>query len=142
MTRKIDFWSFFGRHVKNVQTQILRYNFILSIEWNFLTQTYWENLFRIFLHSAGKNNRSINGWKFQPEILPRHCEDGVNSAAYCIQAAGSGEFREIAFLVGLNFFPSSKIAFWPLLKLQKMEFGQISWNRFIWLPRFFGPGLL
>ena len=24
----------------------------------------------------------------------------------------------------LNFFPSSKIDFWPFLKLQKMEFGQ------------------
>ena len=33
-------------------------------------------------------------------------------------------FREIAFLAVLNFFPSSKIDFWPFLKLQKMEFGQ------------------
>ena len=33
-------------------------------------------------------------------------------------------FREIAFLAVLNFFPSSKIDFWPFLKLQKMEFDQ------------------
>ena len=33
-------------------------------------------------------------------------------------------FREIAFLAVLNLFPSSKIDFWPFLKLQKMEFGQ------------------
>ena len=33
-------------------------------------------------------------------------------------------FREIAFLAVLNFFPSSKIDFWPFLKLQKMEIGQ------------------
>ena len=33
-------------------------------------------------------------------------------------------FREIAFLAVLNFFPSSKIDFWPFLKLQKMEFVQ------------------
>ena len=31
--------------------------------------------------------------------------------------------REIAFLAVLNFFHSSKIDFWPFLKLQKMEFG-------------------
>ena len=39
-------------------------------------------------------------------------------------------FREIAILAVLNFFPSSKIDFWPILKWQKMEFGQnkISWN--------------
>ena len=30
--------------------------------------------------------------------------------------------REIAFLAVLIFFPSSKIDFWPFLKLQKMEF--------------------
>ena len=30
-------------------------------------------------------------------------------------------FREIAVL---NFFPVTKIDFWPFLKLQKMEFGQ------------------
>ena len=33
-------------------------------------------------------------------------------------------FREIAFLVVFKFFPSSKIGFWPYLKLQKMEFDQ------------------
>ena len=33
-------------------------------------------------------------------------------------------FREIAFLVVLNFFSSSKIDFWPYLNLQKMDFGQ------------------
>ena len=33
-------------------------------------------------------------------------------------------FHEIAFLAVLNFFPSSKIDFWPFLKLQKMDFGQ------------------
>ena len=39
-------------------------------------------------------------------------------------------FSFTTFLVVLNFFPSSKIDFWPILKLQKMEFGQnkISWN--------------
>ena len=34
------------------------------------------------------------------------------------------EFREIAFLAVLNFFPVQKIEFWPFLKLQKIEFGQ------------------
>ena len=29
-------------------------------------------------------------------------------------------FRDIAILAVLNFFPSSKICFWPFLKLQKM----------------------
>ena len=33
-------------------------------------------------------------------------------------------FRETAFLAVFKFFPSSKIHFWPFLKLQKMEFGQ------------------
>ena len=33
-------------------------------------------------------------------------------------------FREIAFLAVLNFFPIQKIDFWPIFKLQKMEFGQ------------------
>ena len=33
-------------------------------------------------------------------------------------------FREITCLAVLNFFHSSKIDFWPILKLQKMEFGQ------------------
>ena len=32
--------------------------------------------------------------------------------------------REIAFLAVLNFFPVQKIDFWPILKMQKMEFGQ------------------
>ena len=31
---------------------------------------------------------------------------------------------QIAFLAVLNFSPSSKIDFWPFLKLQKMEFGK------------------
>ena len=50
-------------------------------------------------------------------------------------------FREIAILAVLNFFPSSKIDFWPILKWQKMEFGQnkISWNWFIWFHGFFLP---
>ena len=48
-------------------------------------------------------------------------------------------FREIAFLAVLNFFPSSKIDFWPFLKLQKMAFGQnkFSWNWFIWFHDLF-----
>ena len=33
-------------------------------------------------------------------------------------------FCEIAFLAVLKFSPSSKIDFWPFLKLQKMEFGK------------------
>ena len=33
-------------------------------------------------------------------------------------------FREIAFLAIFKLFLSSKIDFWPFLKLQKMEFGQ------------------
>ena len=33
-------------------------------------------------------------------------------------------FREIAFLAFLNFFPSSKIDIRPFLKLQKIDFGQ------------------
>ena len=39
-----------------------------------------------------------------------------------------------------NFFPSSKIDYWPFLKLQKTEFGQnkISWN---WFHEFFWHGL-
>ena len=38
-----------------------------------------------------------------------------------------------------KLFPSSKIAFWPFLKLQKIEFGEqkISWNWFIWFHKFF-----
>ena len=42
-----------------------------------------------------------------------------------------------------KLFPSSKIDFWPFLKLQKMEFGQnnFSWNWFIWLHEIFWPGL-
>ena len=34
------------------------------------------------------------------------------------------KFHEIAFLAVLKFFPTSKIDFWPVLKLQKMVFGQ------------------
>ena len=34
------------------------------------------------------------------------------------------QFREIAFLAVLKFFSSSKIDFWPFLKLQRMDFGQ------------------
>ena len=39
-----------------------------------------------------------------------------------------------------KLFPSSKIDFWPFLKLQKMEFCQknYSWNWFIWFHEFFG----
>ena len=33
-------------------------------------------------------------------------------------------FHEIAFLAVLKLLPSSKIDFWPFLKLKKMEFGQ------------------
>ena len=33
-------------------------------------------------------------------------------------------FREIAFFGSFKLFPSSKIDFWPFLKLQKMEYGQ------------------
>ena len=42
-----------------------------------------------------------------------------------------------------KLFPSSKIDFWPFLKLQKMEFGQKNflWNWFIWFHEFFWPGL-
>ena len=36
----------------------------------------------------------------------------------------SKQFREIAFLLVINFFLSSKIDIWPFLKLQKMELGQ------------------
>ena len=41
-----------------------------------------------------------------------------------------------------KLFPSSRIDFWPFLKLQKMEFGQrkISWNLFIWFHEFFWLG--
>ena len=31
-------------------------------------------------------------------------------------------FREIVFLAVLNFSPTSKIDFWPFLKLQKIDF--------------------
>ena len=39
--------------------------------------------------------------------------------------------------------PSSKIDIWPILKLQKMEFGELffSWNWFIWHHEFFWPSL-
>ena len=39
-----------------------------------------------------------------------------------------------------KLFPSSKIDFWPFLKLQNMEFGlnKISWNWFIRFHEFFG----
>ena len=41
-----------------------------------------------------------------------------------------------------KLFPSSKIDFWPFMKLQKIKFGQkISWNWFIWFDEFFCPGL-
>ena len=33
------------------------------------------------------------------------------------------KFHEIALLAVLKLFPSSKIDFWPFLKLQKMKFG-------------------
>ena len=44
-------------------------------------------------------------------------------------------FHEIAFLAVLNFFlfPSSKVVFWPFLKLQKMEFGQKKFVKLIYL---------
>ena len=44
----------------------------------------------------------------------------------------------------LKLFPSSKIDFWPFLKLQKMEFGlqKIAWNWFIWFHEFFWHGLI
>ena len=43
-------------------------------------------------------------------------------------------------------FPCSEIDFWPLLKLQKMEFvlkskSKIAWNWFIWFHEFIWPGL-
>ena len=45
------------------------------------------------------------------------------------------------FFSCFKLFPSSKIVFWPFLKLQKMEFGQknFSWNWFIWFQEFFWP---
>ena len=45
---------------------------------------------------------------------------------------------EIAFCGSFKFFPSSKIDFWPFLKLQKMEFGQkkFPWNWIIWFHEF------
>ena len=36
----------------------------------------------------------------------------------------SNFFGEISILAVLNFSPTSKIDFWPFLKLQKVEFGQ------------------
>ena len=49
------------------------------------------------------------------------------------------------FFVKLHFwqfytFHSSKIDFWPFLKMQKIEFGQKKnlWNWFIWFHEFFG----
>ena len=41
-----------------------------------------------------------------------------------------------------KLFPSSKIDFWPFLRLQKMDFGQknCSSNWFIWFHEFFWPG--
>ena len=44
--------------------------------------------------------------------------------------------REIPFLAVLNFFPSSKIDFWPFLKLQKMEFGQKRFVKFFYVTFF------
>ena len=38
------------------------------------------------------------------------------------------KYSEIAFLAVVNFFPTSKIDFWPFLKLQKMEFGQKNYS--------------
>ena len=40
-------------------------------------------------------------------------------------------------------FPSSKIGFWPFLKLQKMNWSKkfFWWNWFIWFHEFFWPGL-
>ena len=53
-------------------------------------------------------------------------------------------FREIAFLLISNFFPVQKLIFWPLLKLQKMEFGQKISREidFFDFTSFFWPGFL
>ena len=53
------------------------------------------------------------------------------------------EIKEINFFSWnciFGSFPSSKIDFWPILKLQKMKFVQrnYSWNWFIWFHKFFG----
>ena len=42
-----------------------------------------------------------------------------------------------------KLFPSSKIDFWPFLKLQKWNSAKKnnSWNWFIWFHKFFWPGL-
>ena len=37
---------------------------------------------------------------------------------------GQKKFREKCIFGSFKLFPSSKIDFWPFLKLQKMEFGQ------------------
>ena len=50
-----------------------------------------------------------------------------------VKSNKSNFFRDIAFLAVLNFFPSSKIDFWPFLKWQKNRIWSknFSWNWFI-----------
>ena len=53
-------------------------------------------------------------------------------------------FREISFLGCFKLFPSTKIDFWPFLKLQKNRTWskkKFSWNWFIWFHEFLWPGL-
>ena len=87
----------------------------IAIVWHFkLTITQWARKFKNV--QAKKNS-----WNQIPKSILRNC----------------------IFDSFKNFFSSSKIDFWPFLKLQKMEFGQknFSWNWFIRFHEFFWPGL-
>ena len=66
-------------------------------------------------------------WKIYAVIFTLFTGSCVNLAyLYCKLnlKKSSKKTREIAFLIILNFFLSSKIDFWSFLKLQKMKFGQ------------------
>ena len=91
---------------------------------SFTKKVVWCQAFWISFHSGPENlkkSRQKNSWN----------------------TISQKNFREIAFLAVLNFFPCSKIYFWPFLKWQKMKFGQkkIREIELFDFTSFFCPGL-
>ena len=77
-------------------------------------------------------------------FLQRHILSEVVQAKNLVKSNKSKIFFKLNCISGsFKLFPSSKIDFWPFLKLQKIDFGQkiFSWNWFIWFHEIFWPVL-
>ena len=93
-----------------------RYNFMYF-------PTYFDNFSPIFFFKKFQCQSILQAFREIQHSGPENLKKSSQKNSWN-QINQNLFFREIAFLAVLNFFPSSKIDFWPCLKLQKMEFGE------------------